>query len=82
MLIQSQRNHLLTIRNQMGAEYGTHAHRIAGTLELDRSIDPIGVGAGERAESPLGRCLGKYLGARDAETEGKVGVDVKVGEHE
>jgi hypothetical protein len=65
----------------MGAEYGAHAHRFAGALELDRSVDPIGVGAGERAEPALGRGLGEDLWARDAEAEGEMGVDVEVGEH-
>jgi hypothetical protein len=65
----------------MGTEYGAHAHRITGALELDRSVDSVRVGTGERAESTLGGRLGEYLWARDAEAEGEVGVDVEVGEH-
>jgi hypothetical protein len=65
----------------VGAEYGADACRIAGALELDRSVYPIRVGAGERAESPLGGCPGEYLWAGDAETEGEVGMGVEVGEH-
>jgi hypothetical protein len=65
----------------MGAEYGAHAHGVAGALELNRSIDPICVGAGERAEPTLGGRLGEYLWAGDAEAEGEVGVEVEVGEH-
>ena len=80
-LVHRERHHLLTIRHQMGAEYGPHARRITGALELDRAVDPIGVGAGEGAEAPLGRRLGEYLGAGDAEAEGEVGVGVEVGEH-
>jgi hypothetical protein len=56
----------------MGAEYGAYAHRIAGALVLDCSVDPVGVGAGERAESPLGGRLGEYLRARNAEAEREV----------
>jgi hypothetical protein len=81
MLIQRKRHHLLTIRNQMGAEYGAHAHGITGALELDRSIDPIRVGAGERGEPPLGRRMGEYLWTRNAEAEGVVGVGVEVSKH-
>ena len=81
MLVQRQRHHLLTIGHQMGAEYGAHAHRITGALELDCSVDPIGVGAGERAEATLGSRLGEHLRAGDAETEGEVGVGVEVSEH-
>jgi hypothetical protein len=65
----------------MSAQYWPHSHRIAGALELDRSIDPIRVGAGERAKPPLGGCLGEYLWARDAETEGEVGVEVEMSKH-
>jgi hypothetical protein len=81
MIIQSKRYDLLSIGKEMGAEYGAHAHGITGALELDRAVDPVRVGAGERAEPPLGGCLGEYLWARDAEAEGEVGVDVEVSEH-
>ena len=80
-LVHRERHHLLAIRHQMGAEYGAHAHRITGALELDRSVDPIGVGAGERSEATLGGRLGQYLRAGDAEAEGEVGVGVEVSEH-
>jgi hypothetical protein len=60
----------------MGTEDGAHAHGIAGTLELDRTIDTIGVGAHQRAESPTGCRLSQHLGAGDAESEGEVGVAV------
>ncbi len=71
----------LTIRNQMGAEYGTHARGITGALKLDRAVDAIRVGAGERGEPPLGGRPGEYLRAGDAKAEGEVGVGVEVGEH-
>jgi hypothetical protein len=81
MLIQRKRHRLLSVGNKMGAEYGTHAHGVAGALELDRSVYSIGIGTGERAKSPLSGCLSEYFWARDAEAEGEVGVEVEVGEH-
>jgi hypothetical protein len=80
-LIQSQGHYLLAIRSQVGTKYWTHAHGIAGTLKLDRSIDAIGIGAGECAEPALRGCLGQGLWARGPETEGEMGVGVEVGEH-
>jgi hypothetical protein len=53
-LIHRKRYGLLAISNQVGAEDGTHTHRFAGALELDRSIDSVGVGAGEGAKASLG----------------------------
>ena len=79
--VHRERHDLLAIRHQMGAEDGAHAHGIAGALELDRSVDPVRVGAGERAEAPLGGRPGEYLRAGDAEAEGEVGVDVEMSEH-
>ena len=58
-----------------------HAYRVAGTLKFDRPVDPIGIGAGQCAEPPLGRRLSEVLRTRCAKTEGEVGVGVKVGEH-
>ena len=55
-----------------------HAGRGAGSLELDRSVDAIRVGAGERPESALGGYLSEGLGAGDADAKGEMGVDVKV----
>jgi hypothetical protein len=81
MIIQSKRYHLLSIGNEMGAEYGANANRVAGALELYCSVDPIGVGTGERAEPPLGGRLGEYLGAGDAEAEGEMGVGVQMSKH-
>jgi len=66
----------------MGAEYGTHARGITGALKLDRAVDAIRVGAGERGEPPLGGRPGEYLRAGDAKAEGEVGVGVEVSEHE
>jgi hypothetical protein len=77
-LIGRECYNLLTLRNQMGTQYWAHARRVAGALELDRSVDPIGVGAGERANPPLGGDTGEYFGAGDAEAEGKVAVGVEV----
>jgi hypothetical protein len=65
----------------MGAEYGPHASRIAGALELDCSVDPIRVGAGERLEPTLCGGLSEEFRARDAQAEREVGVKVEVGEH-
>jgi hypothetical protein len=53
-LIHRKRHGLLAISNQVGAENGTHAHRLTGSLELDRAIDSVGVGAGEGAKASLG----------------------------
>jgi hypothetical protein len=76
--IHRQRDNFLPLRNEMSAEYGTHAHGVTGALELDYSVDPVGVGAGKRSEPTLGRRLGEDLRARGAEAEGEVGVNVEV----
>jgi hypothetical protein len=65
----------------MSAQDGAHAQGVTGVLELDYSVDPVGVGAGKRCEPTLGGRLGEYLWARGAEAEGEVGVGVEVGEH-
>jgi hypothetical protein len=57
------------IRHEMSAEDGAHAHCLAGALELDRTIDSVGVGTGEYPESTLRSRLCQHLGARDAESE-------------
>src|SRR4051812_45013839 len=80
-LIGRERYDFLTIGNQMRAKYWTHPGSIAGTLEVDCSIHSIGIGAGERSEPLLCRCLGESLGTRGAESKGKVGMGVEVGEH-
>ena len=60
---------------------GRTAGGLAGALELDRPVDPVRVGAGQRPKAPLGCCLSEYFGTGDADAEGEVGVDVKVSEH-
>jgi hypothetical protein len=80
-LIDRQGHRFVVIGYQVGTQYRSNAHGCAGMLELDGAIDSVRVGASQRPEAPAGRCLGKRLGARDAESEGKVGVNVQVGEH-
>jgi hypothetical protein len=65
----------------MCPEDWAYADCATGTLELDSSVDSIGVSAGQRPEAPPGSGLGERLGTGDADSEGEVGVSVKVGEH-
>jgi hypothetical protein len=81
-LIQSERDHFLIGRHQMRAKYRTDTCGVTGALKFDRSIDAVGVGAGERAESALRCCLSQQLRTRCAETEREVSVGVEMGEHE
>ena len=53
-LVRRQRDGLLLIGDQVRAEDRAHAGGVAGALELDRAIDAVGVGAGERPVPPLG----------------------------
>ncbi len=78
-LIDGERDGLLILGDQVRAEDGPHPRRLAGPLELDRPVDPVGVGARQRREPPLGGGGGEHVGARDADAEGEVGVDVEVG---
>ena len=48
-----QRDGLFVIGDQMRAEDRAHAGGVAGALELDRAVDAVGVGAGERPVPPL-----------------------------
>jgi hypothetical protein len=81
LLIGSKRHCLPAVSHEVGTEDGAHADGGTGALELDRTVDAVGVGAGQGAEAALRRSLGQRLGAGDAESEGEVGVDVKMGEH-
>jgi hypothetical protein len=65
----------------MSAEDGTYARGGTGALELDRTVDSVGVGACQRAEAPLGCRTGQDLGTGDPDTEGEMGVGVEVGKH-
>jgi hypothetical protein len=65
----------------MSTQDRPHADGGAGLNEFDRSVHTIGVGAGEHAKSPLGCGSGQRLRAGDSDSEGKVGVNVEVGEH-
>jgi hypothetical protein len=76
--IGRERDRLLVVRHQVRAEDGPHPRRLARPLELDRPVDPVGVGARQRREPPLGGRGGEHVGARDADAEGEVGVDVEV----
>jgi hypothetical protein len=63
----------------MGAEYRSHTHGIAGALKLHRTVDSIGVGAGECVEAPLRSGLRQCFRTGYAESEGEVGVSVEMG---
>ncbi len=65
----------------MCAKDGTNTRCLAGALKLDGAVDAVRVGAGERAEPSLGRRLRERLGARGADPEGEVRVDVEMSEH-
>jgi hypothetical protein len=80
-LVHRERYRLLVSRYQMGAEDRPDAHCSAGSLEFDRTIHPIGVGAGQRAVSLRGGDLRQHFGTGDASSKGKVRVDVEVGVH-
>jgi hypothetical protein len=54
------------IGDQVRAEDGAQTRGLAGTLELDRAVDAVAVGAGEGPISPLRGGGGEHLGARDA----------------
>src|SRR5439155_15597788 len=77
-LVGGERNGLLLRGHQMGAEYGANTSSITGALKLDRPVDAIGVGAGQRLEPTSCGSPGHGLGAGDADAEGEVGVQVKV----
>ena len=78
-LIAGERDGLLVVRHQMRAEKGPHPRRLTCQLKLDRPVDPVGVGAGQRREPPLGSSGGEHVWAGDTDAEGEVGVDVEVG---
>jgi hypothetical protein len=80
-LAYGERHHFVALGNQMGAEYGTHTCGGTGTLELDRTVDSIGVGACQRVEAPLGCRRGQDFGTGDPDAEGEMGMGVEVGEH-
>jgi hypothetical protein len=67
--------------HQVGAEYRTESHRCTGALEIDGSIHPVRVGARQRSKAPPGSRFGEYIRAGDAESEGKMGVNVEVNVH-
>ena len=77
-LVGGQGDGLLLIGDQMRAEDGPDARGVAGALELDGAIDPVGVGAGERPVPPLRGGGGEDFRARDADAEREVGVEMKV----
>jgi hypothetical protein len=81
MLIQRQRNYIVSIGNQVSAQNRTDADSRAGPLKLNGTIDAVGVGTGEGSISSPGCRLGQGIGAGDPNPEGEVRVDVKVGEH-
>jgi hypothetical protein len=80
-LIESQGHGLLSIQDKMGPEYRLHTGVGTRMLKLDRTIDAVGIRASQRLIAPLRRGLGECLGTGRADTEGKMGVDVEVGEH-
>jgi hypothetical protein len=80
-LIHGKGNYLFAVSDKMGPQDGAHACGGTGALELDCAVDSVGIGAGQRSETALGRRLGEHLGTGDAEAEGEVGVNVEVGKH-
>jgi hypothetical protein len=71
----------LTTSNQVGAEYRTDSHGCTGALEIDGSIHSVRVGARQRSKAPPGSRFGERIRAGDAESEGKMGVNVEVDVH-
>jgi hypothetical protein len=80
-LVGGQRDGLLGVGDQMRTEDGPHADGVAGALELEDAVDPVGVGAGQRPVPPLRGGGGEDFRARDADTEGEMGVEMEV-DHE
>jgi hypothetical protein len=81
LLVYGERNRLLTIGHEVGAEDGAHARGGTGTLELDHAIDAVGVSASQRPEAPLRRRLRERFRTGDAQSEGEVGMNVEMSEH-
>ena len=79
--ILRQRHALLAAVHQVRAEDGADPGGLGGLLELDRTVDPVGVGAGERGEAARDRRRDQGLGIRGPLAEGEVGVGVEVSEH-
>ena len=81
LFIGRQHHRFLVLEDEMGAQDRPDAASDRRLLELDCTIDPVGVGAGEGRESPLCRRIQQLLGAGDAAFEREVRVDVQVSEH-
>jgi hypothetical protein len=62
--------------NQVSAEDWPDTRGGAGALKFDGSVDPVSVGAGERAKAPPGRRFGERLGTGDTQSKREVGVRV------
>ena len=73
-----ERDGLLVVGDEMSAEDGADAGGVAGALELDGAVDAVGIGAGERPVAPLRGRGREHLGARDADPEGEVSVEMEV----
>ena len=77
-LVHRERHRLLVVGGEVDTQDRTHPGRLRRALELDRTVHAVGIGAGQRAEPALGRGGGESLGARDAEAEGEVGMEMKM----
>ena len=82
LAVARQYDRFLIPEDEMGAQDGTDSPGQCRLLELDRTINAVGVGAGEGLEPALGRGVEKCLETRDAALEGEVRVYVEVSEHE
>jgi hypothetical protein len=80
-LIHGERHNFLAVCDKMGAENRAYVCRGTGTLKLDRTVNSVGIGAGQGTEATLRRRPGEYLGIGDPDTKGEVGVNVEVSKH-
>jgi hypothetical protein len=80
-LILREDHNFVSIRHQLRAEQGADTGRLGHLLELDRSPDPVGVGAGQGGEAAAEGGLDQRLGTGGTLAEGEVGVAVEVGKH-
>jgi hypothetical protein len=79
-LVCGKGNRLLSFPHQVRAEDRTHSRCYTGSLEVDGAVDSVGIGAGQRSKAPLCGRVRESFGTGNAESEGKVGVNVEVGE--